>query len=324
VLIGMVIIGILTMESVLNGLVALGQHLGVSRTLPVRGFVQLLKILVHFTALILVTAILLHKTPVYVLSGLGVAMALLVLVFKDTILGFVAGIQLAANQMVAQGDWITMPQHRADGDVLEVTLTAVKVQNFDKTIVTIPTYALISESFQNWRGMREAGARRIKRAVYIDMTTIRFCTEEMLQRFARIGYLSDHLRRKREEISAWNVERRIDEGSLVNGRRLTNIGTFRAYVAQYLKNHPLIRAEMTFLVRQLAPTEHGLPIEVCVFCTETAWPDYEAAQADIFDHILAVVPEFDLCVFQTPAESETRPSAERREGSRPVPATDGA
>jgi miniconductance mechanosensitive channel len=313
----MIVVGMLMGDAVLNGVVALGQNLRVPREMPIRGFVQLLKILVHLTGLILAIAVVLNKSPVYVLSGLGVAMALLVLLFKDTILGFVAGIQLAANRMVAQGDWITVPQHGADGDVLEITLTAVKVQNFDKTIVTIPTYALISESFQNWRGMREAGGRRIKRAVYIDMDTIRFCTEEMLQRFADIRYLSDYLRGKREEIGAWNAARQVDQTSPVNERRLTNIGTFRAYLVSYLKHHPLIRQDMLLLVRPLAPTEHGLPIEVYAFCAETAWPDYEAAQAAIFDHILAVVPEFDLRAFQAPAGSDMRHLAERPEPPSP-------
>jgi miniconductance mechanosensitive channel len=237
----------------------------------------------------------------YFLSGLGALTAVLLLVFKDTILGFVAGIQLSANKMVAVGDWIEMPKYGADGDVIDVALTTVKVQNFDKTITTIPAYALISDSFKNWRGMFQSGGRRIKRAVHIDMQTVMFCNEEMLARFAKIQYISEYIQRKKEELEKHNAKHQVDNSNLVNGRRMTNVGTFRAYVTEYLKNHPKIHRELTFLVRQLAPGESGLPIEIYVFTNDTEWAHYEAIQADIFDHILAVLPEFDLRVFQNPS-----------------------
>ncbi len=226
------------------------------------------------------------------------------LVFKDTILGLVAGIQLTANRMVAEGDWIEMPRYGADGSILEVTLTTVKVQNWDKTITTVPTCALISESFKNWSGMQESGGRRIKRALYVDMSSIRFCSEEMIKRFSSIQYISEYVEKKRTELAEHNRTAEVDDSSLANGRRMTNIGTFRAYVEAYLKNHPMVSSEMTFIIRQLAPGEHGLPIEIYVFCKDTRWAHYEAAQADIFDHILAVLPEFDLRVFQSPAGSD--------------------
>jgi miniconductance mechanosensitive channel len=197
-----------------------------------------------------------------------------------------------------------MPQFGADGDVIDVSLTTVKVQNWDKTITTIPTYALISQSFKNWRGMQESGGRRIKRAIHIDMTSIRFCDEEMLERFRSIRYISEYMDRKNEEITRWNEEQQVDDASLVNKRRLTNIGTFRAYVVQYLRNHPKIRQDMTFLVRQLSPSDNGLPLEIYVFTNDIVWANYEAIQADIFDHLLAAVPEFDLRVYQQPAGAD--------------------
>ena len=231
---------------------------------------------------------------------------MLILVFKDAILGFVAGIQLTANKMVARGDWIEMPDYGADGDVLDVSLTTVKVQNWDKTVTTIPTYALISNSFKNWRGMQESGGRRIKRSINIDVNTIKFCDEEMLARFGRIQHIAAYIEHKKEELAAYNQEQRADLSSLVNGRRLTNVGTFRAYVAAYLRHHPMVNQDMTFLIRHLAPTEHGLPIEIYVFCSDIVWANYEAVQADIFDHILAIVPQFDLRLFQAPAGSDFR------------------
>lgn len=216
-------------------------------------------------------------------------------------MGFVAGIQLSANQMVANGDWISMPKYGADGDIVEIALTTVKVQNWDKTITTIPTYALITESFKNWRGMSESGGRRIKRSIRIDLNTIQFCTEEMLNRFGKIQYISRYIEKMKKELQVYNQQELVDESNLVNGRRMTNIGTFRAYVEAYLSNQPMINQEMTFLVRQLAPTEHGLPIEIYVFSKDQAWANYESIQANIFDHILAVVPEFDLQVYQAPS-----------------------
>jgi miniconductance mechanosensitive channel len=296
----------LVLDSLLNAFETMYQNFRAAREIPIKGFVQVLKLVLYFVTGILIISILLNKTPVYLLSGIGAMTAVVMLIFRDSILGFVAGIQLAANKMVAVGDWIEMPRYGADGDVLEVALTTVKVQNWDKTITTIPTYALISESFKNWRGMSESGGRRIKRSVSIDMNSIRFCDEDMLKRFAKIQYISAYIETKKAELQAFNQSMKVDNASLANGRRMTNVGTFRAYVQAYLKNHPSINQDMTFLVRQLPPTEHGLPIEIYVFSKDKVWANYEAIQADIFDHILAVLPEFDLRVYQDPTGADFR------------------
>ena len=300
----MILIGILVINAFLNAVLDIYRTFDVAREIPIKGFVQVAKIVIYSVGGIFVVCIIMDKTPFFFLSGLGALTAILLLVFRDAILGFVAGIQMITNKMLSPGDWIEMPKYGADGDVLDVALTTVKVQNWDKTITTIPTYALISNSFKNWRGMQESGGRRIKRSVYIDVNTIKLCTEEMLGRFSKIQYISEYIERKKEEVIAYNTASHVDETSVVNGRRLSNIGTFRAYVIAYLKNHPMINQDMTFLVRQLAPTEHGLPLEIYVFCKDIVWANYEAIQADIFDHILAVVPEFDLRVFQHPTGSD--------------------
>jgi len=299
-LIYMVIVGLLVIDSLLNALLDIYQNFEASKEIPLKGFIQVLKIVIYFFALIFIVSIMLGKSPVYLISGLGALTAVLLLIFKDSILGFVAGIQLITNKMIAQGDWVEIPKYGADGDVLEITLSTVKVQNFDKTITTVPTYALISDSFKNWRGMEESDGRRIKRSVYIDLSTIKLCTKEMTERYAKIDVIRDYIERKKQEVQCYNEVNSIDDSVLVNGRRLTNVGTFRAYLESYLRAHPMINKSMTLLVRQLAPTEHGLPIEIYVFSSDKDWINYEAIQADIFDHILAVLPEFDLRVFQNP------------------------
>jgi miniconductance mechanosensitive channel len=306
-LIYMIILMMLVLDSLLNSAEDFYRnHSRASKQIPIKGFIQVLKLIVYFLTAILVISILLNKTPVYLLSGIGALAAVMMLVFRDAILGFVAGIQLAANDMVAVGDWIEMPKYGADGDVLEVALTTVKVQNWDKTITTIPTYALISDSFKNWRGMSESGGRRIKRAVNFDMTSIRFCDEEMLDRYEKIQYIAEYIAQKKEELEAFNQSTNVDHASLANGKRMTNIGTFRAYVLAYLRHHPMVNQDMTFLVRQLQPTQYGLPIEIYVFSKDQVWANYEGIQADIFDHILAVVPEFDLRVYQNPTGADFR------------------
>ncbi len=300
VLIYMIAILVLSLDAFLNTVVDIYRTFEISREIPIKGFIQVTKIILYFLAGIFAISVVLNKTPFYFLSGLGALTAVLMFIFKDAILGFIAGIQLTANKMIAHGDWISMPKYGADGDVLEVSLTTVKVQNWDKTITTIPTYALISESFKNWRGMSESGGRRIKRSINIDMNTVTFCDEAMLARFAKIQYISEYIEKTRTELQDFNQSARVDNSSLANGRRMTNIGTFRAYVLAYLRHHPMINLGMTFLVRQLQPSANGLPIEIYVFSKDQAWANYEAIQADIFDHILAVVPEFDLRVFQHP------------------------
>ena len=296
----LILVFLLVVDAVLNAVVDIYRTFPISKEIPIKAFTQVAKIIVFFIGGILVLASLLDQSPIVLLSGLGAFAAVLMLVFKDSILGFVAGIQLVANKMIARGDWIEMPSYGADGDVLEVTLTTVKVQNWDKTITTIPTYALISDSFKNWRGMNESGGRRIKRAISLDMSSVKFCTEEMLQKFAKIQYISKYIEDKKSEVAKHNREHNIEETSFVNGRHLTNIGTFRAYVIAYLKNHPKIHQNMTFLVRQLPPSPQGLPIEIYVFSNDQDWVNYEGIQSDIFDHILAVIPEFELRVFQEP------------------------
>ena len=270
-LIYMILVTLLAIDGVLNAMVDILRSSAFARDLPVKSVIQVLKLILYGRAAIAVVSLIIGRSPSLLLGGLGAMTAVMMLVFKDPILGLVAGIQLSTNRMLARGDWIEMPKYGADGDVLEVALTTVKVQNWDKTITTIPTYALITESFKNWRGMSESGGRRIKRAFNIDMSSIRFCDQEMLDRFATIQYITPYVEQKRAETARWHTERHLDPSDPINGRRLTNVGTFRAYVVAYLRNHPMIDSDMTFLVRQLAPTEHGLPIEIYVFSRDQEW-----------------------------------------------------
>ncbi len=301
----MLVVGALVIDALLNGVLSIYRTFDVSQRVPIRGFLQVVKVVVIFVIGIFVLSILMNESPRFFLGGLGALTAVLMLIFKDPILGLVAGIQLSTNDMVRIGDWVQLPRFNADGPVIDVSLTTVKVQNFDKTITTIPTYALISDSFKNWRGMSESGGRRIKRSIHIDISTIRFCTPEMLQRYRRIEFIREYLDARQREVDAYNARHEVDDSIDVNGRRLTNVGTFRAYVEAYLRHHEQIHQEgMTFLVRQLAPTPKGLPIQVYVFTTTTAWVEYETIQADIFDHLLAAVPEFDLRVYQDPTDAE--------------------
>ena len=300
-LIYMIVMAILAVDALLNAALDIYNTYEISNRIPIKGFIQVFKIIIYFICFIFIVSIIINKTPILLFSSLGALTAVLMFIFKDPILGFVAGIQLSANQMVSKGDWISMPKYGADGDIVDIALTTVKVQNWDKTITTIPTYALITESFKNWRGMSESGGRRIKRSINIDINTIQFCTSEMLERFEKIQHISEYIEEKKTDTQAYNQKIGVDESNRVNGRRMTNIGTFRAYVEAYLSNQPTINQEMTFLVRQLAPTQHGLPIEIYVFSKVQEWGAYESIQANIFDHILAVVPEFDLSVFQDPS-----------------------
>jgi len=271
---------------------------------PIRVYLQVLKIIFAVAGGLFVLSVTLDRSPWVFLGGLGGLTAVLLLIFRDSLLGFVAGIQLVALDMLRPGDWIEMPKYGADGSVTEINLNTVKVQNWDKTITTVPTYALISDSFKNWRGMQESGGRRIKRAVYIDVNSIKYCTPEMIERFRKIQRLHDYIDRKTLELEEYNRANGIDDSVPVNGRRMTNVGTFRAYLAEYLKRHPKIHQNMTFLVRQLAPSEKGLPIEIYVFSNDQRWDYYEGIQADIFDHIYAALPEFDLRAFQNPTGAD--------------------
>ena len=277
----------------------------INRRLPVKSFVQLTKLFLFFIGLIVIIAVLTSQSPVYFFSGLGVATGFVMLVFRDTILGFVAGIQLAANRMVSKGDWIQMDKYGADGAVEDVTLTTVKVRNWDNTITMIPAYALVSDAFKNWRGMSESGGRRIKRSINIDVNSIKFLSDDEKNRLSKVNYLKAYLPQKLSEITAAN-QLISDLEMPVNGRRLTNIGTFRIYLQEFLRQHPKIHKEMALMVRQLAPTTEGLPIELYIFTNDTRWAYYEEIQADIFDHIFAVLPEFELQAFQNPTGIDMR------------------
>ncbi len=275
----------------------------VSKSKPIKGFIQVLKTIIYIVCFLLIIAILTGKQLSNILIGLGTLSAVLMLVFKDPILGFVGGLQLTVNDMLRIGDWIVMEKSKADGEVLEIGLTTVKVQNWDMTITTIPTYTLISDSFTNWRGMENSGGRRIARSFVIDIDTVKFCTPEMLERYKKYQLVSNYIIEKEKEVEEYNKTHNIDESNLVNGRRQTNIGIFRAYLTEYLGNSPYINKDMTFMVRQLAPTEFGIPIQIYAFSSNKEWIKYENIQSDIFDHIFAVVPMFDLKIYQKPSSN---------------------
>jgi len=277
-----------------------------SKNRPIKGYIQTIQIIIIFFGSITAISILLGQSPIVIIGGMGAFAAVLMLIFKDSILGFMAGIQVSFNYMVRLGDWISMPKFGADGVVTDIALTTVKIQNWDKTISTIPSYSLISDSFQNWRGMEESGGRRIKRAVYIDMSSIRFCDADMLSKLSKIQIIKEYIEGTEAELKKYNESHGIDNDIVVNGRRQTNVGIFRAYLKAYLKRKSVIDENMTFLVRQLQPTEHGLPIEIYVFSKVQEWAEYENIQADIFDHVLAAVPKFDLKIFQNPTGFDFR------------------
>lgn len=273
---------------------------------PIRGFLQLFKIFLYVMGAILIVAIVFNQSPLALLGGFGAMTAVLMLVFKDTILSVVASIQIASNDMIRIGDWVEMPKYGADGDVTEIALHTVKIQNWDKTVTTIPTHAFSSDWFRNWRFMSESGGRRIRRDLYVDQSTIRFLEHEEIEDLKRFDLLREYLAEKESLLSEKN--RPVEEAGEdpVNSRRLTNVGTFRAYVFNYLQAHPQIRKDMTLLVRQREPTPDGLPIQIYCFTATTKWADYEGIQSDIFDHILAIVPEFGLRVFQHPSGQDLR------------------
>ena len=303
-------------DSLFNAIQATLSIKQVGRHLNLTAINQVAKLITALIIFLLCFAVLLQRPPIALLSGLGVLASVLMLVFRDVILGFVAGIQLSTNRMLSIGDWLEMPSHKADGDVEEIGLTTVKVRNWDKTITTIPTYALISESFRNWRGMSESGGRRIKRSLFIDISSIRLCSEEMLDRFREIEHIATYLKKKEAEIETYNeaMGEKADKNR-VNGRRLTNVGTFRAYIEAYLRHHPDINQEMTLLVRQLAHDGRGLPIEIYCFSANKNWAPYESIQADIFDHLLAVAREFDLELFQEPSGNDFSKITGKRDAS---------
>jgi len=265
---------------------------------PISSYTQLLKIIVYLVAGILIVSIVIGRSPLVLFSAMGAMTAVLLLIFKDTILGFVASIQLASNDMVRLNDWITMEKYGADGDVVEINLATIKVQNFDNTITTIPTYSFISDSFKNWRGMSESGGRRIKRAIHISTTSINFCSEEQIERFKGIERVAGYVEKRQQEIAEYNASEQVNKSEIVNGRHMTNIGVFRAYTLAYIQTHPQIAENMTCMVRQLQTTATGLPLEIYAFSKNQEWAAYEGIMADIFDHLLSAAPEFGLDVFQ--------------------------
>ena len=265
---------------------------------PLDSYVQVIKIVFYIFGFVILFSILTGQETGVVLAGLGAGSAITMLIFKDSILGFVASLQVSANDMVRIGDWITMPKYGADGDVIQITLTTVKVRNFDKTITTLPPYALVSDSFQNWRGMQEIGGRRLKRSVHIKQGTIRFVRPEEIENLQKIEYISDHVKSRIIEIEKYNKEHSVDKSLLINGRNLTNIGLFRQYIYNYLKNHPHVHKELLLIVRQLQPNEKGMPLELYFFTATTVWVEYEAIVSDIFDHITAAATYFDLELFE--------------------------
>jgi miniconductance mechanosensitive channel len=296
----MILVVLMVIDSLLNALHEIYMKLPVSQGRNIKGYIQVVKIIFYFVGVIMIIAAFSGETPKALMAGLGAMAAVLMLVFKDTILGFVASIQLSANKMVNVGDWISMPKYNADGDVIDISLNTVKVQNWDKTIATIPTYALVSDSFNNWKGMEKSGGRRIKRSINIDMNSVTFLDATQIEKLRNFHLLKDYISNKEKEINEYNKSLKLEEGTVTNGRKMTNLGTFRKYLEEYLQHHPKIHNDMTFLVRHLQPTDKGLPVEIYVFSNDQAWSNYEAIQADIFDHILAIMPEFDLRVFQNP------------------------
>ena len=310
-LIYLIITALMLIKCFLDSLYEISSEHEALKNRPLKGIYQMINLISIGVGIILIISVLIDRNATAILTGLGASAAILMLVFKDSIMGFVSGVQLSANDMLKVGDWITMPKYGADGTVIEVTLNTVKVRNFDNTITTIPPYLLVSDSFQNWRGMRESGGRRVKRSINIDMTSVRFCTPEMLAKYRKIQLLKDYIDQTEAVVHAYNEENGIDNEVLVNGRRQTNLGVFRAYLTAYLKSLP-VNKELNCMVRHLQPTDHGLPIELYFFSTIKDWIPYEGVQADVFDHVLAIIPEFDLRVFQSPSGADFQRLAEKQ------------
>lgn len=289
---------LLIISALLNTVEDLYNASALAKRAPITGFIQVTKLIVTIIVMVLVISLLINKSPLILLSGMTAIAAVLLLIFRDTILGFVAGIQIAANRMFNTGDWIAMPKYDVDGEILLIGLTNVKVQNWDKTISTLPTYSLTTEAVKNWRGMSESGGRRIKRAIHIDLRSVKFCNQDMLDSFANIRHIKGYLSKKLEVLREYHQSEQIDETDLLNSRRLTNLGTFRAYLQGYLSNHVDVNKGMTMMVRQLPPTELGIPLEIYCFSTNKDWVAYEGIQADIFDHAIAMLPLFQLKPYQ--------------------------
>ncbi|AZC23312.1 MULTISPECIES: mechanosensitive ion channel family protein [Pseudomonas] len=297
---------LLALSALLNALLDIYARTEHARTRSIKGYVQLAKMVLYVFGAIIIVATLIDRSPLLLLSGLGAMSAVILLVYKDTLLSFVASVQLTSNDMLRVGDWIEMPQVGADGDVVDITLHTVKVQNFDKTIVSIPTWRLMSESFRNWRGMQQSGGRRIKRSLFIDASGVRFLHDDEEARLSGVRLLTDYIGRKQAELKSWNEAQGNVAALSANRRRMTNLGTFRAYALAYLKSHPEIQPNMTCMVRQMQTTAQGIPLEIYCFTRTTVWADYERIQGDIFDYLLAVMPEFGLSLYQQPSGNDLR------------------
>lgn len=268
---------------------------------PLKGYIQIIKLIIYIIGTFIIIAVLMGQSPWFLLSGVGALTAVILLIFRDTILSLVASLQISSNDLVRVGDWIEVPTFGADGDVIDIALHTIKIQNWDKTITVIPTHKLIDVSFKNWRGMQLTGGRRIKRAIFIDQSSIKFCDEDMLKSYEKIQLINAYILGKKQEVKEYNKKHGYDQKQIIGGRHLTNIGTFRIYVETYLKQHEKIHDNLLTMVRQLAPGPDGLPLEIYTFTNDINWIHYEAIQADIFDHILAVIPEFKLKIFQNPS-----------------------
>ena len=297
----MAIAGLLVINSFLNALRDIYKKTKYHERLDINSYLQITKLIINILGVVVIVGIIINKDTTLLLSGLGAMTAVLLLIFKDTILSLVASLQISSNDLFKVGDWVEAPQFSADGDVFDIGLHTVKIQNWDKTISVIPTHKLIDSTFKNWRGMTTSGGRRIKRSLFIDMNSISLCSTETLDRFRKFELLREYIDNRQKEVEEHNKANNIDTSESINGRRLTNIGTFRKYIEAYLRNNTKIHDEMTFLVRQLDPTEKGLPIQIYVFSNDIDWIRYEEIQSDIFDHLLAVVPEFGLKIFQSPS-----------------------
>lgn len=297
----MILVVALTIDAIMSAGQAMYSRTPAATTRPIRSYVQLAKIILYLIAGIFIVARLADQSPWYFVSGLGAMMAIILIIFRDTLLSLVASVQLTSNDLVRVDDWIEMPQFGADGDVLDISLTSVTIKNWDSTTSVVPTHKFLDNSFKNWRGMFERGGRRIKRAIHVNMSGVRFLEPEEVEHFRRFVLLREYIDSKLTELEEYNAPYADDPEAIVNARRLTNIGMLRAYIIAYLRNHPMIHQQMTFLVRQLAPTPEGLPLEIYVFTKDTRWAVYEGVQADVFDHILAIIDQFDLKVYQRPS-----------------------
>jgi miniconductance mechanosensitive channel len=288
-------------NNLLNAMNDIYKTLEISRGKSIKGFIQVLVIILYILGLLIVISVFINTNPLVLISGLGAMTAVLMLIFKDTILSFVASVRITTSDIIQIGDWLEVPKFEADGDVIDISLYNVQIQNWDKTITNIPTYKLIDDSFKNWRGMQEAGGRRIMRNITLDISSVKFCDDEMIAKFEKINYLKEYIAKKKQELIDYNKTNNVDNSVLVNVRRMTNLGTFRAYISSYLHHHPHIHKDLIFLIRQLEANKDGVPIQIYVFVNQIAWVKYEGVQSDIFDHLLAVVPEFGLRVFQNPS-----------------------